>query len=136
MAGLVRAVNKLLSEQNMTLLMIKIVVNNTMMSQWKNKPKLPSKSTNDSALLPDIKSSLVTSRDRLEQVLGTKTLQTLDLNNNRFAIDPLVVTVPQKMVARTTNVEGKVKLYHYKNCLEVELVNKNISSLMEQHNNS
>ena len=67
---------------------------------------------------PDIKSSLVTSRDRLEQVLGTKTLQTLDLNNNRFAIDPLVVAVPQKMLGWTTNVEGKVKLYHYKNCLE------------------
>ena len=95
MAGLVRAVNKLLSEQNMTLLMIKIVVNNTMMSQWKNKPKLPSKSTNDSALLPDIKSSLVTSRDRLELV-ETETLQTLDLNNKRFAIDPLVVVCPAK----------------------------------------
>ena len=135
MAGLVRAVNKLLSEQNMTLLMIKIVVNNTMMSQWKNKPKLPSKSTNDSALLPDIKSSLVTSRDRLELV-ETETLHSLDLNNNRFAIDPLVVTLPQKMVGWTTNVEEKVKLYHYKNCLELQLVNKNMSDIMQHHNKS
>ena len=92
MAGWLSAVNKLLSEQNMTLLMIKIVVNNTMMSQWKNKPKLPSKSTNDSALLPDIKSSLVTTQSR-DTRRETETLQTLDLNNNRFAIDPLVLTV-------------------------------------------
>ena len=71
-------------------------------------------------MLPDIKSSLVTGIDRLG--LETETLQTLDLNNNRFAIDPLVLTVPQKMVARTTNIEGKVKLYHYKNCLELQYV--------------
>ena len=135
MAGLVRAVNKLLSEQNMTLLMIKIVVNNTMMSQWKNKPKLPSKSTNDSALLPDIKSSLVTTQSR-DTRRETETLQTLDLNNNRFAIDPLVVTVPQKMVGWTTNVEEKVKLYHYKNCLELQLVNKNVSDIMQHHDKS
>ena len=74
-------------------------------------------------MLPDIKSSLVTSIGLLE----TETLQTLDLNNNRFAIDPLVVAVQQKMQGWTTNVEGKVNVYHYKNCLEVQLVNKNIS---------
>ena len=94
---------------------------------------LSSKSTNNSDLLPDIKSSLVTSIDtRLE----TETLHTLDLNNNRFAIDPLVVTVPQKMVGWTTNVKEKVKLYHYKNCLELQLVNKNMSDIMQHHNNS
>ena len=58
--------------------------------------------------------------------METETLQTLDLNNNRFAIDPLVVAVQQKMQGWTTNVEGKVNVYHYKNCLEVQLVNKNI----------
>ena len=89
--------------------MIKIIVNNTITSSGK-KDSSPEavQSTNNSDVLPDIKSGLVTGLDRL----GLETLQTLDLNNNRFAIDPLVVTVLQKMGGRTTNVEGKVKLYH------------------------
>ena len=39
------------------------------------------------------------------------------------------------MVGWTTNVEGKVKLYHYKNCLELQLVNKNMSDIMQHCNN-